>query len=487
MTYSARTNKAKTMWAKSLAMVMVFASAVAAHSHEDHGHEGHGAHAQVASGATLRVVDAELMHYPEVLPFDRYELAFLRAKVEREQATIQYQASLVSGSQTQDPKTQDAKGADPANKEQEKKRKLTPEEQLAADVAKDKAMGKEYSDYYDKKYPASRNTAAYDKIRQIGEELALIANSNPTQTTWGDRRHAQFEYKFKLVQDKDINAFSLPGGYIYVFEGLVDFAQSDDEIAAVLAHEICHASQRHVATLESESNKASNLTIPFVLAAVLTGGTAGLAAGAITGAMATQGMMSGWSQRAEESADFGGFQIIEMSRFNPTGMLTFMERLRMRETVNFDPGIFRTHPPSKFRAEKIDGFMRKSGIPIKRSLVTTQFRASWRELEDGAVAVFFGPRKLFTFAPGPEAVGRGTDTVRLLNDFYDSVPEMFEITTGSGGVIYGKNRVVVQLSDSDAAYAKVPIDRLQTLVSNNMRRSAESLGYHVWERNTFGQ
>lgn len=482
MTQFLRTTPLPLSIARLLALALVCgvsgSNGASAYGHHDHGSHGHDWTRSAKPGATTRVVDEELMHYPEVQPFDRYALAFIRAKVERDFARANFQASGQAASQ--DGKTQ-------AGTEPEKKRKLTPEEQLAADIAKDKAMGKEYSDYYDKKYPASRNTAAYDRIRQMGEELALIANSNPTQTTWGDRRHTQFEYKFKLVQDKDINAFSLPGGYIYVFEGLVDFAQSDDEIAAVLAHEICHASQRHVATLEAESNKASNLTIPFVLAAVLTGGTAGLAAGAITGAMATQGMMSGWSQRAEESADFGGFQIIEMSRFNPTGMLTFMERLRMRETINFDPGIYRTHPPSKFRAEKIDGYMRKSGIPIRRSLVTTQFRASWRELEDGAVAVFFGPRKLFTFAPGPEAVGRGTSTVKILNEFYDSVPEMFEITTGSGGVIYGKSRVVVQLSDADAAYAKVPIDRLQTLVSNNMRRSAESLGYHVWERNSFGQ
>ncbi len=472
--------------ARSLALALVFgvaaSSGARASGYCRHDGHDHSTNAQTKPGTTLRVIDEELMHYPEVQPFDRYALAFLRAKVERDFARASF-AQTAQG--TGQAAGQD--GKEQTIQEPEKKRKLTPEEQLAADIAKDKAAGKEYSDYYDKKYPASRNTAAYDKIRQIGEELALIANSNPTQTTWGDRRHAQFEYKFKLVQDKDINAFSLPGGYIYVFEGLVDFAQSDDEIAAVLAHEICHASQRHLATLQAESNKASNLTIPFVLAAVLTGGTAGLAAGAITGAMATQGMMSGWSQRAEESADFGGFQLIEMSRFNPTGMLTFMERLRMKETINFDPGIYRTHPPSKFRAEKIDGFMRKSGIPIRRSLVTTQFRASWRELEDGAVAVFFGPRKLFTFAPGPDAVGRGNDTVKGLNEFYDSVPEMFEITTGSGGVIYGRSRVVVQLSEADAAYAKVPIDRLQTLVSNNMRRSAESLGYHVWERNSFGQ
>lgn len=486
MTHFQRTAPFLPGISKSLALALVLGAAVISGAQSfgdyavDHSGHSHGASGKAQPGSTFRVVDEELLHYPEVQPFDRYALAFLRAKVERNFAAASFQ-------QTSDGQGASQVGKEQTTKEPEKKRKLTPEEQLAADIAKDKAMGKEYSDYYDKKYPASRNTAAYDKIRQMGEELALIANSNPTQTTWGDRRHAQFEYKFKLVQDKDINAFSLPGGYIYVFEGLVDFAQSDDEIAAVLAHEICHASQRHVATLESESNKASNLTIPFVLAAVLTGGTAGLAAGAITGAMATQGMMSGWSQRAEESADYGGFQIIEMSRFNPTGMLTFMERLRMRETVNFDPGIFRTHPPSKFRAEKIDGFMRKSGIPIRRSLVTTQFRASWRELEDGAVAVFFGPRKLFTFAPGPDAVGRGTDTARVLNEFYDSVPEMFEITTGSGGVIYGKSRVVVQLSEADAAYAKVQVDRLQNLVANSLRRSAESLGYHVWERNSFGQ
>ncbi|MER3495944.1 MAG: hypothetical protein C4320_03530, partial [Armatimonadota bacterium] len=245
-------------------------------------------------------------------------------------------------------------------------------------LEEDRELGKSYVDQYDKEFPPSKDTAAAERVRRIGERMALVANTVPVKAIWGDSRHATFQYTFKTVDSKDVNAFSLPGGYIYVFEGLVNFCESDDELAGVLAHEISHAEQRHIATLRREQRKLEGFSIPLILAALLTGGAA---AGAVaTGtSLVGQSFTSGWSQRAEWSADWGGFQYLRQSDYNPTGMLTFMERLRLQEfnnTKGRDLGIYRTHPPTLLRAEKIARYMKAEGIAPTRSAVTRSFRTT---------------------------------------------------------------------------------------------------------------
>ncbi|MEI8281383.1 MAG: M48 family metalloprotease, partial [Armatimonadota bacterium] len=179
-------------------------------------------------------------------------------------------------------------------------------EQFQKDLLDDKKLGKEASDYYDRTLKPTKDTAAQQRVEEIGAKLALIANANSFDLSWGDRRHAEFEYKFKVVDSKDVNAFSLPGGYIYVYQGLIDFVQSDDELAGVLAHEISHAGQRHVAWMRKEQAKMAPIQIPLILASIFTG----RAEGAITGELLGTAMTNGWSVKAETSADFGGVQLV---------------------------------------------------------------------------------------------------------------------------------------------------------------------------------
>lgn len=372
-----------------------------------------------------------------------------------------------------------------AAKPTEQAKKPTADEQFQAELDKDKKQGKEASDYYDRTYPESKNVAAYDRVKRIGESLALIANSTPIKATWGDNRFAQFEYKFKLVESKDINAFSLPGGYIYVFEGLVDFVQSDDELAGVLAHEITHASERHVATLAKESAKLSKIQIPLILASILTGGVAsGLGVGLFGSVYAGTAITNGWGQKAEESADYGGFQYISASKYNPTGMLTFMERLSLKDYIYNGPevGIFRTHPPSKFRAERLEEYMKLRHIPIQRSKVTSSFKSTFVVKPDGTTDILFGKKKLVTLAKSDDAGERATKIVSDINNFMDSVPEMYDIQDGGDGVIYGQNRVLFRLYSADATVARLPLEKLQQDVVKKLKDSVFTIAYHAWDR-----
>src|SRR5262249_439382 len=83
--------------------------------------------------------------------------------------------------------------------------------------------------------------AIVERVNRIGQEIAAIANSTEIPATWGDPKVKKFNYSFRVVDDKDVNAFSLPGGFIYVNKGLLDYVHSDDELAGVLAHEVAHA------------------------------------------------------------------------------------------------------------------------------------------------------------------------------------------------------------------------------------------------------
>ena len=79
---------------------------------------------------------------------------------------------------------------------------------------------------------------------------------------WGSSQLKQFNYTFRVVDDKDVNAYSLPGGFIYVNKGLLDYVHSDDELAGVLAHEITHASHHHMVKLMHEQSKIQNVLLP---------------------------------------------------------------------------------------------------------------------------------------------------------------------------------------------------------------------------------
>lgn len=356
--------------------------------------------------------------------------------------------------------------------------KTKAEIQFEKELEDDKKQGKEAADFYDRDYKPTKDPASQKRVEEIGAKLALISNANGFDLTWGDRRHAEFEYKFKVVDSKDVNAFSLPGGYIYVFQGLVDFCQSDDELAGVIAHEISHAAQRHVATMRREQERLAPIQIPLILASIFSKSSEGLAANQLLTTAAT----NGWSVKAETSADYGGVQLMTAGGYDATGMLTFMERLQAKEGVadaGVDLGILRTHPPSKVRAEKIEAYMKKNLLPIRRSLVSLDFRVNSKASDKGAITLYFGKRKLFVVGDGGQ--DRANNLVKTLNDFFDKVPEMYEITTGDDGVIYAKNRTLITVSDGDAKANNMDMEKLQNSVAKAIRSSIFSLAYHIWE------
>lgn len=345
-----------------------------------------------------------------------------------------------------------------------------------ADLARDVEMGKQTVADLDKELVFSTDATLIERVNRIGGVLAEISKRHHIPATWGDKRHNVFEYTFKVVEDKDVNAFSVPGGFIYVNTGLIEFVESDDELAGVLAHEIAHAANRHLITLIKERSKVDLITLPIVLAALLKGGQ-GAEPALMTQSLLLTALTSGWSQSAERDADRTGFYYMQLSQYNPVGLLTFMERLAFRErnSPQIDWGIFRTHPPSRQRADALVKLLKEHGIPLARSAVTTSFRVT-SEIIDDMCFIRFGSQDLFTLK-GPNIEERSKEVVSNLNQFFDTNPELFQVKAVGARVLFD-TRTLVEFKETDIVDGTSRSELASEAVLA-IRRALYSLGFRT--------
>ncbi len=156
-------------------------------------------------------------------------------------------------------------------------------------------------------------------LNQLGYRL-LAQRDNPDQTT----------FTFFLVNDKSINAFALPGGFIGVNYGLVMASDSEDELASVLAHEIAHVTQRHYARAYDMGKHSELPVLAAIIAAIVLGsqGNADIGQAAIaTAAGASAQHQINFTRHNEEEADRIGIQLLAKAGFDPEMMAEFFEKL----------------------------------------------------------------------------------------------------------------------------------------------------------------
>ena len=157
-----------------------------------------------------------------------------------------------------------------------------------------------------------------------------------------------YAFELFLVMDGTLNAFALPGGYIGVHSGLILATQSESELASVLAHEMGHVTQRHIARMLSQQRQSSvGMLAALVLAALAARSNPQAAMGAATMAMgAQQQQMLSFSRDAEREADRVGVETLRESGFDPNGMVAFFRRLQQATRIyeSAAPSYMRSHP-----------------------------------------------------------------------------------------------------------------------------------------------
>lgn len=172
------------------------------------------------------------------------------------------------------------------------------------------------------------------------------------------RGEAGFDYFFFGVRDATLNAFALPGGFIGVHSGLVLAAQSESELASVLAHEIGHVSQRHIARMLGQQRQDSLIPLATAILAILVAGSSPDASLALaTGGQgyAIQRQLN-FSRDAEREADRIGLRILREAGFDTTGMMVFFGRMQTATRAYSDgaPAYLRSHPMTTERIADIE-------------------------------------------------------------------------------------------------------------------------------------
>ncbi len=230
-----------------------------------------------------------------------------------------------------------------------------------------------------------RNSGAYLDDPEVNGYLNELGNRLVTAIPG-----APFDFEFFAVNDPSINAFALPGGYVGVNTGLILLTQTESELAAVLAHEISHVTQHHIARSISNQKDAMLATLASLAAAVVLARSKSTSAGqAAQAAMASaQGlsiqMQIDFTRQNEQEADRLGFQRLEAAGFDVNAMATFMERLQKatRFSEGTAPSYLRDHPVTYERiAEAQARAQNKTFRQVKDSLDFNMVRALVRSYQ----------------------------------------------------------------------------------------------------------
>ena len=187
-------------------------------------------------------------------------------------------------------------------------------------------------------------------LQSLGLRLSSLAHD-------GNRN-----FSFFLVRDPAINAFALPGGFVGIHTGLLLETRSESELAAVLAHEVAHVTQRHIARGLENQSRASLVSTAATLAAILLGAVAGVPTDATMGAisaaqnLAIQSQIS-FTRENEYEADRIGIGLLTSAGFEPDAMASFFETMGRRTQLGPDrvPELLRTHPVTSSRIAEARG------------------------------------------------------------------------------------------------------------------------------------
>ena len=263
------------------------------------------------------------------------------------------------------------------------------------------------------------------------EHKALIDKLNGMIKELGDASaRPQIHYTVKVIEDKDINSFTLPNGHIYIYQGLLDYLHSDDEVAAVLAHEIGHNARMHALRGEAKAKPLNWMSLAS-LAAMLAGGYNGANIGAFSQYL-LQGVMNGYSVGYEKEADAAAVRELAKTHYNPSAMVTVMDRLNDEELHHPEVrlGIFETHPPSEERAAAAMAEILAMGLPFNPDDVHGGHEAAVVVKSD-RVQVVFDSITLAEFAAGSnpaEAKQRAEKLAASFNNLRNANVQMHDFS-----------------------------------------------------------
>jgi len=212
------------------------------------------------------------------------------------------------------------------------------EESYYYSTDKEVQMGQSIAREVEKEYKLTEDPLIQKRVEDIGQKIVGVC----------DRK--DIDYHFKVLEDDEINAVSLPGGFVYVNKGLIDKVANDDELAAVLAHEVGHIVARHsIKKLQA----IMGYSLFSILVAQVPKGRGGV--GTAADAAFTE-LLLGYSRDDELLADQLAARYTKLAGYDPHGMIAFLEKLQdiNRRKPLMPKSYFKTHPyvPDRIRIVK---------------------------------------------------------------------------------------------------------------------------------------
>jgi len=331
-------------------------------------------------------------------------------------------------------------------------------------------QGAEAAAALEEEYGVVDDPERLQRLREIIQAIAPQTGEPPAQ------------YVIQILRDDDVNAFSLPGRYLFVTRGLLDFVESDHELAGVLAHEIAHSVHHHHRRQEDRSRRLERrVLIGAGLVALL--GSAGLdPAGLIWMGSALQvRTLNRYSRADEDEADRSAVEYLRGTPYNPVGLLTFMERLDRleRRRPALEPGIFQTHPATSERIQTLQARLQALGVALDRRAVTDVACAQIRPVtvRDQEIAelvirgrVVFQP----VAAPPEAALGRAAQAARQLNAQFDRGlhgRQVQVVPDGEVWVVTAGGAEVLRCTPADAAFHQRAAKDLALQAAAEIRRA----------------
>ena len=193
-------------------------------------------------------------------------------------------------------------------------------------------MGRETAQSLEAKYGLSQDYYLNERVDRIGQRLAAVCGRN------------EITYSFKVLNSNEVNSLACPGGFIYVFKGLMDYMPSDTELAGVLGHEVGHVAKKHtVHSIEKQ------LWTSLILLAATRGQGLGLVQAA------QQALFAGYSRTDERGADKEGVNNTIKAGFNPYAMLITVQKLDdlSKQGGGAKYGLFSSHPEPEERVKRV--------------------------------------------------------------------------------------------------------------------------------------
>jgi predicted Zn-dependent protease len=262
-------------------------------------------------------------------------------------------------------------------------------------LEKEIALGKQLAQEVERQAKIIDDPVIAEYVNRVGQNL--VRNSD-----------AKVPFTIKVLDTEEVNAFALPGGFFFVNSGLILKADSESELAGVMAHEIAHVAARH-GTRQATRGEIVNLaSIPLIF----MGGWAGYAIRQGAGLAIPMGFLT-FSRTMEREADFLGLQYLYKTGYDPTSFVDFFEKIQSVEKKK--PGtvskVFSTHPMTDDRIKSAQAEIQKILVAKPEYVVNTS------EFNDvrGRLAMLHNHRKIENEDPNRprlrRAPGSGTGTV----------------------------------------------------------------------------